>query len=201
MMRWPRGVDLEIVVEVAHRTSILPLVLAGVGHAVMPSSWAPLAHKSGLRTLLIEPVSHLDVAILSRKTGPHPGGKGVPESGRAACGKAAKTRPHERFIGRSYLADWNLGLGRGRSTPVYLKRKEQCDPANRQTQTQRGDRHMSATQKFNIASIPADGVGKEVVAAGRRVLDALAAELRAASSPSTGPSSPGAASTTSRPAR
>jgi DNA-binding transcriptional LysR family regulator len=73
LMRWmvddalARGVDLEIVVEVAHRTSILPLVLAGVGHAVMPSSWAPLAHKSGLRTLLLEPVSHLDVAILSRK--------------------------------------------------------------------------------------------------------------------------------------
>jgi DNA-binding transcriptional LysR family regulator len=73
LMRWlvddalAGGVDLEIVVEVAHRTSILPLVLAGVGHAVMPSSWAPLAHKSGLRTLLIEPVSHLDVAILSRK--------------------------------------------------------------------------------------------------------------------------------------
>ena len=61
------GVEVEIVVEVAHRTSILPLVLAGVGHAVMPSSWAPTAHKAGLRTLLIEPVSHLDVAILSRK--------------------------------------------------------------------------------------------------------------------------------------
>ncbi|MBP1136338.1 tartrate dehydrogenase/decarboxylase/D-malate dehydrogenase [Arthrobacter sp. PvP023] len=33
---------------------------------------------------------------------------------------------------------------------------------------------MSATRKFSIASIPADGVGKEVVSAGRRVLDALA---------------------------
>jgi tartrate dehydrogenase/decarboxylase / D-malate dehydrogenase len=33
---------------------------------------------------------------------------------------------------------------------------------------------MSATQKFSIASIPADCVGKEVVSAGRRVLDALA---------------------------
>jgi tartrate dehydrogenase/decarboxylase / D-malate dehydrogenase len=31
-----------------------------------------------------------------------------------------------------------------------------------------------ATQTFRIAAIPADGVGKEVVAAGRRVLDALA---------------------------
>ena len=73
LMRWlvddalARGVNTEIVVEVAHRTSILPLVLAGVGHAVMPASWAPLAHRSGLRTLLIEPVSDLEVAILSRK--------------------------------------------------------------------------------------------------------------------------------------
>ncbi|MEV4237028.1 tartrate dehydrogenase [Nocardia sp. NPDC049737] len=33
-----------------------------------------------------------------------------------------------------------------------------------------------AQQIFTIASIPADGVGKEVVAAGRRVLDALAAQ-------------------------
>jgi DNA-binding transcriptional LysR family regulator len=75
LMRWlvddalAHGVKAEIVVEVAHRTSILPLVLAGVGHAVMPSSWAPTAHKAGLRTLQIEPVSHLDVAILSRKDG------------------------------------------------------------------------------------------------------------------------------------
>ena len=34
---------------------------------------------------------------------------------------------------------------------------------------------MSATRRFQIAAIPADGVGKEVVAAGREVLDALAA--------------------------
>ncbi|MBJ8346264.1 tartrate dehydrogenase [Antrihabitans sp. YC2-6] len=33
-----------------------------------------------------------------------------------------------------------------------------------------------APQTFKIASIPADGVGKEVVAAGRRVLDVLAAQ-------------------------
>jgi tartrate dehydrogenase/decarboxylase/D-malate dehydrogenase len=34
---------------------------------------------------------------------------------------------------------------------------------------------MSATRRFRIAAIPADGVGLEVVAAGREVLDALAA--------------------------
>lgn len=72
LMRWlvddalAHGVDVEIVVEVAHRSSILPMVLAGIGHAVMPSSWAPIANRSGLRTLQIEPVSRLDVALLSR---------------------------------------------------------------------------------------------------------------------------------------
>ncbi|MGX1163124.1 DNA-binding transcriptional LysR family regulator [Arthrobacter sp. SLBN-100] len=81
LMRWlvddalAHGVKVEIVVEVAHRTSILPLVLAGVGHAVMPSSWAPTAHKAGLRTLLIEPVHHLDVAVLSRKENLTPAAK------------------------------------------------------------------------------------------------------------------------------
>lgn len=35
---------------------------------------------------------------------------------------------------------------------------------------------MSETNTFKIASIPGDGVGKEVVSAGRRVLDALAAQ-------------------------
>ena len=73
LMRWivddalAHGVNTQIVAEVAHRTSILPLVLAGVGHAVMPSSWVATAHKAGLRTLLLEPVSHLNVAVLSRK--------------------------------------------------------------------------------------------------------------------------------------
>jgi len=39
---------------------------------------------------------------------------------------------------------------------------------------------MTDTRRFHIASIPADGVGKEVVAAGLRVLDALAAGSRGA---------------------
>src|ERR1700761_6511028 len=34
---------------------------------------------------------------------------------------------------------------------------------------------VNATRTFRIAAIPADGVGQEVVAAGRQVLDALAA--------------------------
>ena len=53
-------------VEVAHRTSMLPLVLAGVGHAILPMAWAPLARKSGLRVLRIEPAAELHVGLASR---------------------------------------------------------------------------------------------------------------------------------------
>jgi DNA-binding transcriptional LysR family regulator len=72
LMRWAvdealaGGVDLEIAVEVAHRTSILPLVLAGIGHAVLPSAWIPLAKQAGLRTARLEPETHLHVSALSR---------------------------------------------------------------------------------------------------------------------------------------
>jgi len=72
LMRWlvddalARGVRVEIAAEVAHRTSVLPLVLAGVGHAVLPSSWSPLARQMGLRVMRIEPATVLHVAVLSR---------------------------------------------------------------------------------------------------------------------------------------
>jgi DNA-binding transcriptional LysR family regulator len=72
LMRWmvddvlAGGVDCAIVAEVAHRTSILPMVMSGVGHAVMPSSWRQLAERAGLRTLTIVPEVRLHVALLSR---------------------------------------------------------------------------------------------------------------------------------------
>lgn len=75
LMRWlvddiiAGGTDVEIAAEVAHRTSVLPLVLAGVGHAVLPSSWSSLARQAGLRVARITPVVDLHVAVLSRKTG------------------------------------------------------------------------------------------------------------------------------------
>lgn len=61
-----QGSEVVIVAEVAHRTSVLPLVLAGVGHAVLPSAWGPLARRSGLRTLGIDGAPKLDVALLAR---------------------------------------------------------------------------------------------------------------------------------------
>jgi len=60
------GIDIQIAVEVAHRTSILPLVLRGIGHAVMPASWSALAAHSGLRTLRIHPGSALHISVISR---------------------------------------------------------------------------------------------------------------------------------------
>lgn len=87
------GVAVEIVVEVAHRTSVLPLVLAGVGHAVMPQSWAPLARQSGLRVAGIEPVSELHVAILSRQTNLTPAARAFLD---VAKGYAATHAEHDR---------------------------------------------------------------------------------------------------------
>ena len=60
------GVDARIVVEVEHRTSILPMVLAGIGHAVMPSSWIPLAQRAGARVRHLEPPSALRIALVAR---------------------------------------------------------------------------------------------------------------------------------------
>jgi DNA-binding transcriptional LysR family regulator len=60
------GAAVHIVAEVAHRTSILPLVLQGVGLAVLPSAWAPLARLAGARIARIDPTAHLHVALLSR---------------------------------------------------------------------------------------------------------------------------------------
>jgi DNA-binding transcriptional LysR family regulator len=60
------GEDLEIVAEVAHRTSILPLVLQGVGLAVLPSAWAPLARRAGARAARIDSPSQLHVSLVSR---------------------------------------------------------------------------------------------------------------------------------------
>ena len=60
------GAAMHIVAEVAHRTSILPLVLQGVGLAVLPSAWAPLARQAGARAARLEPTAHLQIALVSR---------------------------------------------------------------------------------------------------------------------------------------
>jgi DNA-binding transcriptional LysR family regulator len=43
------GIQVTIAAEIAHRTSILPMVLNGIGRAVMPSSWTQSARRAGAR--------------------------------------------------------------------------------------------------------------------------------------------------------
>jgi DNA-binding transcriptional LysR family regulator len=60
------GIEVSIVAEIAHRTSILPMVLNGLGRAVMPASWAESARRSGARVQTITPETYLHVAAVSR---------------------------------------------------------------------------------------------------------------------------------------
>jgi DNA-binding transcriptional LysR family regulator len=60
------GTDIHVVAEVAHRTSILPLVLQGVGLAILPESWSTLARRSGARVRRLTPAPQLHVALVSR---------------------------------------------------------------------------------------------------------------------------------------
>ena len=62
------GVSATVVAEVAHRTSILPLVLAGVADAVLPAGWTGLARRAGADVVSIDPPSYLRVALVYRKT-------------------------------------------------------------------------------------------------------------------------------------
>ncbi|GAA4681272.1 LysR family transcriptional regulator [Pseudonocardia yuanmonensis] len=55
-----------VAAECEHREAILPLVLGGVGLAVLPDSWRELAERAGARVVELEPPAHLDIAYVSR---------------------------------------------------------------------------------------------------------------------------------------
>ncbi len=59
------GGGSQIVTVVDHRTSILPLVLTGVGVAVLPPSWTRLARRCGAVVAPIDPTAQLHVAMVS----------------------------------------------------------------------------------------------------------------------------------------
>ena len=61
------GITVTVAADVAHRrSSILPLVLAGVADAVLPAGWTKLARRAGADVLAIDPASHLRVALVHR---------------------------------------------------------------------------------------------------------------------------------------
>jgi DNA-binding transcriptional LysR family regulator len=56
--------DCRIVVEIEHREGLLPLVLSGVGAAVVADSWRPLADAVGLQARRLAVDDELDVALV-----------------------------------------------------------------------------------------------------------------------------------------
>ncbi|ATL25996.1 LysR family transcriptional regulator [Streptomyces formicae] len=61
------GVDFTVAAETEHRVALLPLVLGGVGVAVVTDSWRDIARQAGARVLDIEPETTLDIALVSRR--------------------------------------------------------------------------------------------------------------------------------------
>lgn len=61
------GNPVRIVAEVAHRTSILPMVLAGLGEAVLPSAWSHTASRLGATVRTISPPAHLHVRAVTQR--------------------------------------------------------------------------------------------------------------------------------------
>ncbi|MFB6518105.1 LysR family transcriptional regulator [Streptomyces sp. NPDC056401] len=62
-----QGIDVRIAVETEHRMAFLPLVLAGVGLAVVTASWADLSERAGALVLDLEPASVQYNVLVSRK--------------------------------------------------------------------------------------------------------------------------------------
>ena len=56
--------DCRIVVEIEHREGLLPLVLSGVGAAVVADSWRPLADAVGLQVRRLAVEDELDVSLV-----------------------------------------------------------------------------------------------------------------------------------------
>ena len=81
------GVQANIVAEVAHRTSILPLVLSGFADAVLPAGWAPLARRAGAQIARIEPASYLRLALVSRSAPLTPAARAFQEAARTYAAK------------------------------------------------------------------------------------------------------------------
>lgn len=94
------GVDAQIVVEVEHRTSILPMVLAGIGHAVLPASWTLLAQRTGAVVRRIEPPSLLRIAVVTRKAALTPAAQAFLTTAIDYVGR--RPQPEAPLIGHAY---------------------------------------------------------------------------------------------------
>ncbi|MFG2129722.1 LysR family transcriptional regulator [Streptomyces sp. NPDC048751] len=61
------GVEFAVAAETEHRASVLPMVLEGVGLAVVTDSWRRTAERAGALVLDLEPNAELRIALISRR--------------------------------------------------------------------------------------------------------------------------------------
>ncbi|MEU6819084.1 LysR family transcriptional regulator [Streptomyces atriruber] len=87
-----RGIDFSIAAETEHRVAILPLVLAGVGLAVVTESWRTTAERAGALVLDIEPRTTLRIALVSRRAEQSPAARTFLAYGLAAVGHGEPPR-------------------------------------------------------------------------------------------------------------
>ncbi|MFD5143956.1 LysR family transcriptional regulator [Streptomyces sp. NPDC058401] len=62
-----QGIDVRIAVESEHRMAFLPLVLAGIGLAVVTESWTDLAERAGALVLDLEPACVQRNVLVTRR--------------------------------------------------------------------------------------------------------------------------------------
>ncbi|MGW1075045.1 LysR family transcriptional regulator [Streptomyces sp. NPDC002537] len=79
-----RGIGFTIAAETEHRVAILPLVLAGVGLAVVTESWRTMAERAGALVLDIEPKTTLQIALVSRRAEQSPAARAFLDCALAA---------------------------------------------------------------------------------------------------------------------
>jgi len=85
------GIQAKVVAEVAHRTSILPMVLAGIADAVMPAGWSRLAARAGARVIKIHPPSYLRIALVARATALTPAASAFVQAAETYTGRDTDT--------------------------------------------------------------------------------------------------------------
>jgi DNA-binding transcriptional LysR family regulator len=61
------ALDAEIVAEVSLRASIVPMVLAGIGRAVLASGWTDLARQAGALVQTLTPSAAIHISVVSRE--------------------------------------------------------------------------------------------------------------------------------------
>lgn len=84
---------MTIAVEVEHRSAILPLVLAGVGVAVLSSAWADLARRAGAVVCRLTSPLRVQVDLIHRPTRLTPAAQAFLD---LALGPGIRSHPEER---------------------------------------------------------------------------------------------------------